>query len=140
MDGRPASPLIEGVELAREFAVRGPFLGRRRTLRAVDGVSLGIGEVETVALVGESGSGKSTLGRLLLGLLAPTAGEVRYAGRDVASLSGAAWRQFRREVQVIYQDTATSLNPRKTIGETLEVPLRHNLGLPARAATARLPG
>src|SRR5687768_933261 len=109
MDGSTASPLMEGLGLAREFAVRGSIFGRRRTLRAVDGGALGIGAVETVALVGESGSGKSTLGRLLLGLLAPTSAQVRYQGQDISSLSGGAWRRFRREVQVIYQDTATSL-------------------------------
>lgn len=76
-------------------------------MRAVDRVSLAVYAGETVALVGESGLGKSTLGRLLLGLLPPDEGVVRYTGQDVASLRGDAWRQFRREVQVVFQGHTT---------------------------------
>jgi oligopeptide/dipeptide ABC transporter ATP-binding protein len=129
--------LIEGRNLSRVFDVRSGVFGPRRPLRAVDDVSIAIEAGETVALVGESGSGKSTLGRMLLGLLPPTAGAILYDGKPINALRGADWKRFRREVQVVFQDTATSLNPRKTIGASLEVPLRYNLGLDGREARER---
>ena len=129
--------LIEGRHLSRVFSVRSGLFGPRRQLRAVDDVSLAIEEGETVALVGESGSGKSTLGRMLLGLLPPTSGEILYGGHPLSILTGEAKKRFRREVQVVFQDTGSSLNPRKTIGASLEVPLRYNLGLDGPAARER---
>ena len=130
-------PLIEGHDLSKTFGVRSGLLGSRRKLRAVDGVSLQVAAGETVALVGESGSGKSTLGRLLLGLLPPTSGQVRYAGGDVWQLPGDAKRRFRRDVQVVFQDTGASLNPRRTVGASVAVPLRFNLGLGSQDARRR---
>jgi len=121
--------LIEGRGLSKVFAVRAGLFAPRRNLRAVDDVSIAIEDGETVALVGESGSGKSTLGRMLLGLLPPTSGEVLYIGQPIQTLRGDDWKRYRREVQVVFQDTSTSLNPRKTVGASLEVPLRYNLGL-----------
>lgn len=112
--------------------------GRKGVLTAVNGVSLSIGPSETVALVGESGSGKSTLGRMMLGLDVPTEGRVLYKGRDVNELDRQQWRTFRREVQVIFQDTGSSLNPRRSIGDSVEMPLRHNLGMERRAARRRV--
>jgi ABC-type oligopeptide transport system ATPase subunit len=92
---------------------------------AVNGVDLDIYPGETLGIVGESGSGKSTLGRLLLRLLEPTGGSVRFAGRDLATLSAAQLRAMRREMQIIFQDPYASLNPRmrvgRIIGEGLEV-------------------
>lgn len=129
--------LIEGRGLSKVFGVRAGFFGPRRQLRAVDDVSITIDEGETVALVGESGSGKSTLGRMLLGLLPPTSGEILYDGRPLRDLTSEAWKRFRREVQVVFQDTASSLNPRKTIGGSLEVPLRYNLGMRGPAVRTR---
>jgi oligopeptide/dipeptide ABC transporter ATP-binding protein len=133
----PPAALVEGRDLRKTFAVRRGWLGPSQTLRAVDGVSLTVGAGETVALVGESGSGKSTLGRLLLGLTPPTAGEVRYEGRPLAAVrreGDAAWRRFRREVQVVFQDSGSALNPRRTVGSSVEVPLRHGLGMSPEAA------
>ncbi len=118
--------LIEGRELVKDFRVKGGLLTGRATLRAVDRVSLGVAEGETVALVGESGSGKSTLGRLLLGLAGPSAGQILYQGQDIANLTGTAKKRFRAEVQVVFQDGGSSLNPRRTVGASLEVPLRYN--------------
>jgi oligopeptide transport system ATP-binding protein len=129
--------LIEGRHLTRVFGVRGGFFSPRRRLRAVDDVSIAIEEGETVALVGESGSGKSTLGRMLLGLLPPTSGEILYAGQRIKDLGGDGWQRYRREVQVVFQNTPSSLNPRKTVGASLEVPLRYNLRLHSREARAR---
>ncbi len=117
--------------------MRSGLFGRRQWLRAVDGVSLSIAPGETVAVVGESGSGKTTLGRMLLGLLPPSSGTIRFRGESLDGLCGAARRRFRREVQVVFQDTGASLNPRHSIGHSVAVPLRWNLGLPAAEAEAR---
>src|SRR5690606_26226527 len=89
--------------------------GRRRTL-AVRGVGFDIGVGETVGLVGESGSGKTTIGRAILGLVPATAGEIRFGGRDITALPAADRRRLTRELQVIYQDPYSSLDPTKPIG------------------------
>lgn len=126
-------PLLEVDNVTCAFRV-----ARRRVLQAVDGVSLSIPTGETVALVGESGSGKSTLGRLLVGLQAPSAGAVRYQGCNLRELNTASYAQFRRDVQVVFQDTGSSLNPRRTIESTIELPLRHNCRLRGRLARLRV--
>ncbi|MDJ0343876.1 ABC transporter ATP-binding protein [Streptomyces sp. H10-C2] len=112
------APLLEAVGLRREFG------GRRDTVTAVDGVSLTVRRGETLGIVGESGSGKTTLGRMLVRLLDPTAGELRYGGRDIGSLSDKALRPLRRELQMVFQDPVSSLNPRRSIGESIADPLR----------------
>ena len=105
------------------------FVTRQGTVQAVDDVSLSIGERETVGLVGESGCGKSTLGRMIVRLLEPTSGSITLRGKEVANLKGEASRRFRRQVQLIFQDPFTSLNPRSTVGRILEEPLIvHGLG------------
>ena len=121
--------LLEARIASRFFPVASGsgWFGRGRQLRAVDAVSLAIQPGETLALVGESGSGKSTLGRLLLGLLKPSRGAILYRGVDLATVKGAAWRDFRRDVQVVFQDTSMSFNPRRTVGQSVELPLRYNL-------------
>lgn len=133
-------PLLEARDLVRRFPLRGTggFLRRPQLQAAVDGVSLAIHPGEVVAVVGESGSGKTTLGRMMLGLLAPTEGSVRYQGEDIAGLQGEAWRRFRRDVQVVFQDTGGSLNPRHSIGQSVALPLRHNRGLDAAEAAAEV--
>ena len=94
----------------------------------MSGVDLAVYEGETLALVGESGCGKSTLGRLLLGLLPPTQGQVFFDGQDLAALPPARLRALRRQMQLVFQDTAAALNPRWTVGQSLAEPLRiHNL-------------
>jgi oligopeptide/dipeptide ABC transporter ATP-binding protein len=92
-------------------------------VRAVDGVSLAIRPGETVGLIGESGSGKSTLARLLVDLVRPSAGRVRFDGQDIAGFDRAGRKRFRREVQMIFQDPVASLSPRRTIGRLLAEPL-----------------
>jgi oligopeptide/dipeptide ABC transporter ATP-binding protein len=117
-------PLLEARGVRRQFSVR-DGLFHSRQLHAVDGVDLEISEGETLGVVGESGCGKSTLARLLLGLLRPSAGEVRFMGAAL-SKQGAA---VRRDLQVIFQDPYSSLNPRMTAGELVERPLIvHKLG------------
>ncbi|GBD46817.1 ABC transporter ATP-binding protein [Methylopila sp. Yamaguchi] len=93
------------------------------TLRAVDGVSFELRRGETLGLVGESGCGKSTLGKTLLRLIRPTAGEVRFAGEDLATLDDGRLRKLRPRLQMVFQDPFGSLNPRHTIGEILNGPL-----------------
>ena len=99
---------------------------------AVRGVDLALRRGETFGIVGESGSGKSTLARLLLRLIEPTGGSVRFRGRDLTSLSREDMRRERRHVQMIFQDPFGTLNPRMTIGELIAEPMRaHNIGKPA---------
>ena len=119
-------PLISARDLVKHFPHREGFMGlRRRPVRAVDGVSLDVFEGETVGLVGESGCGKSTFGRALLRLLEPTSGSVRYEGKEITSLTPSELRPLRRELQFIFQDPYSSLNPRMTVqaivGEAMRI-------------------
>ena len=131
------TPLVEIAGLVRYFDVSPPLLNRalegtgRRIVRAVDGVGFAIRRGETFALVGESGCGKSTVARLIVGLHAPTAGSVRYAGIDLAAGEAAA---TRRHMQMIFQDPYASLNPRWRVREIVAEPIRHNRLLPDRMA------
>jgi len=112
------------------------YFGRpQRPVRAVDGVSFDIAKGEVLGLVGESGSGKSTIGRSVLKLVEPSAGEIRFAGRDLAPLSARQMRPYRRRMQIIFQDPYASLNPRRRVGDTIGEALdAHDLHQgPARA-------
>ena len=131
-----AVPLLEARSVSRLFPVRGSggLFRAKQMQRAVDHVSVAIHPGEVLALVGESGSGKTTLGRMLLGLTAPSEGAVLYKGQDISFRAGDAARAFRREVQVVFQDTGGSLNPRRPIGQSVALPLRYNGGLDARTA------
>lgn len=138
MTGRP---IIEARALKRHFVTQRPLFGDPKVVRAVDGVDLIIHEGETIAIVGESGCGKSTLARLLLRLIDVTEGSVLYDGRDIAGLSGAELRALRSELQFIFQDPFSSLNPRMTVGALIEEPLvTHGIGTSAerRARVADL--
>jgi len=112
-----AASLVRGLELRKEFpaGAEGIFGQRRLTVKAVDGVTFQIRAGETLGLVGESGSGKSTLGRLLLRLIEPTSGQVFFDGRDLAALSRKQLRHLRREMQLVFQDPYSSLNPRMRV-------------------------
>ena len=131
------TPLMKTRAVGKSFAGRGALFRRAPRLIAVDGVSLTIHAREIVALVGESGSGKTTLGRMILGLTPPSAGAVLHDGADVRLLRGSAWRAFRRDVQVVFQDSGAALNPRRTIAQSIAVPLIHSVGLDRRAARAQ---
>ncbi len=126
------APLVEVRDLAKTFDVSAPWLNRvverkpRQFVHAVDGVSFTIAQGRTLALVGESGCGKSTVARLLVGLYAPTRGEVRFGGQrtdDIARIGSSELRTLRRRMQMIFQDPYASLNPRwkvlKIVGEPL---------------------
>jgi oligopeptide/dipeptide ABC transporter ATP-binding protein len=118
------SALLEVQGLVKHFAVQHGAFGRiSGHVRAVDGVDFHLEAGETLAIVGESGCGKSTVGRLVLRLLEPSAGKVRFEGEDLLALSESAMRARRQHLQVIFQDPYASLNPRMTVGAMLGEPL-----------------
>ncbi len=130
-------PLLEVDGLVRHFPLpRQGLFGPRSQLHAVDGVSFDIQAGETLSLVGESGCGKTTTGRLVLGMDHATAGTVRYAGHEISSSGGKAWRALRRELQMVFQDPLGALDPRMNIGRQIAEPLHiHDIGaLPERRA------
>lgn len=116
-----STPLLDVRDLVVDFPLKG-FLSK--PFRALKGVSLDIAPGETVGLVGESGSGKTTLGRAVLGLTPVTEGVITFDGRDITSLPTARRRALSRDLQVVFQDPYSSLNPSMTIGAILEEPLR----------------
>jgi peptide/nickel transport system ATP-binding protein len=120
------APLLEVEGLSKHFPIKSGLLINREveSVRAVDGVDFSISSGETLGLVGESGCGKSTLCRAVLQLLEPTAGSVRFEGRELVGLSSRQMRPLRREVQMIFQDPYASLNPRKRVGEIVGSPLK----------------
>jgi oligopeptide/dipeptide ABC transporter ATP-binding protein len=121
-----AAPLLEVSDVRKHFPGRGSGLFGRRSnpVKAVDGVSFVLHERETLGIVGESGCGKSTTGRVVAKLLDPTSGSIKYAGREIAGLRPGAMRPLRREIQMIFQDPYSSLNPRHTIGTIVGAPFR----------------
>ena len=132
-----ALPLVEARDLKKYFPVRRGMWGRVSAhVKAVDGVSFELRSGETLGVVGESGCGKTTLGRLLLRLIEATEGEVRYDGINLLQLDKKAMRARRRQMQIIFQDPYSSLNPRLTIGSIIAEPLRiHRL-----VTNAEIPG
>jgi oligopeptide/dipeptide ABC transporter ATP-binding protein len=119
-----AEPLVEVRNLAKHFPItRGVFFRRQiGAVKAVDGVSFEIQRGEALGLVGETGCGKSTTARLIMRLLESTAGEVRFDGQDITHMKGSRLKALRREMQMIFQDPYSSLNPRKTIGSIIGEP------------------
>lgn len=122
--------LVEVKQLKKFFPLRGHFFSRSKSfVQAVTGVNLEIRRGETLGLVGESGCGKSTLGRLILRLEEPTEGKILFEGEDILQYDAEKMRHLRRQMQIIFQDPYSSLNPRKTIGSIIGEPLViHNIG------------
>ncbi|WP_062077189.1 ATP-binding cassette domain-containing protein [Demequina globuliformis] len=128
------TPLLEGRDLKVSYPVRG---FRRKPIEIVHGVNFSVAPGETLGIVGESGSGKTTIGRAILGLALVTGGTVNFDGRDISHLGGAARRALAKDIQVVFQDPYSSLNPSLTIGETLAEPLIVQ-GWDKQAATKRV--
>ena len=118
------APLLELVDLARHFPVRNAFGRRTGWIRAVDGVSLTVWPGETLGLVGESGCGKSTLGKTIMGIHAPSAGDIRFAGREIGRLAKRQRRAIAKDLQYVYQDPGASLDPRWKVVHSLHEPLK----------------
>jgi oligopeptide/dipeptide ABC transporter ATP-binding protein len=134
-----SAPLLEVEDLGRQFVARRSALGRPTAIvTAVEGVSFSLAAGKTLALVGESGCGKSTLGRLVLRLIDPTTGSIRFDGRDVSKLKERQLRPLRRHAQLIFQDPYASLNPRMTVGQILAEPLALHEVVPAPRRAERV--
>src|SRR6187549_254695 len=121
---RRGEALIEVRDLVKHFPLTSGIIFQRQVgaVKAVDGVSFDVMRGETLGLVGESGCGKSTTARLLLRLMDPTAGSIKFEGREIAHIRGAELKALRREMQMIFQDPYSSLNPRKTVGSIIADP------------------
>ncbi|MYZ48620.1 ABC transporter ATP-binding protein [Propylenella binzhouense] len=133
--GGPAQPLLIVKGLAKHFPIGSVFRGRQ-VVRAVDGLDLTIAKRETLGIVGESGCGKSTASRLIMSLIAPTAGEIVFDGEHVGTAGGISLKEYRRQVQMVFQDSYSSLNPRLTIEESIAYGPRVH-GIPHAKAVAR---
>ena len=122
------TPVLKVNDLAKHFTIGGKLADRvfgkkPEVIRAVDGVTFDIAAGETLGLVGESGCGKSTVGRAILRLLEPTSGAVELDGLDITHSSGSALRPLRQHLQVVFQDPFASLNPRRTVGQSVAEPI-----------------
>ena len=125
------NPILKVEGLKTWFPVGGGLFSPKQTVKAVNDVSFEVMENETFGLVGESGCGKSTLGRTLVKIYEPTAGKIEFMGKDIAGLKGTELQDFRRNMQMIFQDPYASLNPRMTVGEIIREPMDiHNIGTP----------
>jgi oligopeptide/dipeptide ABC transporter ATP-binding protein len=121
--GNAGEPLVEVRELVKHFPIRSGILQRQvGAVRAVDGITFDVLRGETLGLVGESGCGKSTTARLLLRLMDPTSGSVRFEGEEIADAKRGRLKELRRDMQMIFQDPYSSLNPRKTVGTIIGEP------------------
>jgi peptide/nickel transport system ATP-binding protein/oligopeptide transport system ATP-binding protein len=119
-----SEPLLEVVELVKHFPARGRGIFGKGVIHSVCGVGFTLGRGETLGIVGESGSGKSTIARCILGLERPTSGQVRFRGSDTAEMSGREMSDFRKRVQIVFQDPYSSLNPNMTVNAIVGDPLR----------------
>ncbi|MFD3487361.1 ABC transporter ATP-binding protein [Streptomyces sp. NPDC058665] len=119
-----SEPILEVRDLVKYFPLTQGILFKRQigAVKAVDGVSFSLAAGETLGIVGESGCGKSTVARMLVNLERPTAGEIRYKGEDITRMSGRALKAVRRNIQMVFQDPYTSLNPRMTVGDIIGEP------------------
>src|SRR5215470_4925541 len=134
-----AEPIVELENVSKEFPVRqGVFARGRARVHAVEDVTLTVKKGETLGIVGESGCGKSTTARLMLRLIDPTAGTIRFEGQDISRLSHRQLRPMRREMQMIFQDPYASLNPRKTVEQIIGQPFAVHKVTSSREAKLRV--
>jgi oligopeptide/dipeptide ABC transporter ATP-binding protein len=133
------SPLLDVQRLQKYFPVKqGWFLSQQSWVKAVDGIDFTIFPGETLGLIGESGCGKTTTAKLILLQEAPTAGSIRFDGKDIGTLHGQALMDYRRAVQVVFQDPYSSLSPRMRVGEIIAEPLEIHTTLSRQAMQARV--
>jgi peptide/nickel transport system ATP-binding protein len=133
-----SNELLVVEDLTKHFPVRGGGFGEKPVVRAVDGVSFTVAAGETLGLVGESGCGKTTTGRAVVRLLEPTSGRIVFDGRDITHLGRNALRPLRQDLQIIFQDPYSSLNPRHTVGKIVAMPLQVNGIRPAGGVKKRV--
>jgi oligopeptide/dipeptide ABC transporter ATP-binding protein len=136
--GHVSETLVQADSLSRNFPIRKGILGRPHDVWAVNDVDIVVKRGEILGVVGESGCGKSTLGRLLLGLLRPSAGSVQFDGEDISKIHGSARRKICRRMQMIFQDPYASLDPRRSIGAQVADGLRVHAVVPAREVNAEV--
>ncbi len=134
----PNEPLIAVRDLTKVLAVRGED-GKRAEFVAVDAISFGIQRGETYGLIGESGSGKTTTGRMVLGLEKATSGSVTYDGNELVGLSDLNMRKYRKHIQIVFQDSGSAFNPRRSVGAQIAYPLTlFRMATPAEARAKAL--
>jgi oligopeptide transport system ATP-binding protein len=124
VSGPTATPLVEARNLVKHFPITSGIIFQRQigAVKAVDGVTFDVMRGETLGVVGETGCGKSTTARLIVRLLEPTSGELRFDGEDITTATGSDLKALRREMQMVFQDPYSSLNPRKTVGSIIAEP------------------
>jgi peptide/nickel transport system ATP-binding protein len=128
-----SDPLVRVTDLTKKFAIRGED-GKRGEFTAVDAVTFDVQRGETFGLIGESGSGKTTTGRMVMGLETPTSGSVTFDGNELVGLSDLAMRRYRQQIQIVFQDSGSAFNPRRSVGAQISYPLRlFRLASPAEA-------
>ena len=137
MEPNQQEPILEIKNLNSFYRQGGGAFSKGRIIQVLRNVNVTIGRGEVLGLVGESGCGKSTLGRLLLGLIQPTEGQVLFDGQDLAQCAPKELRALRRQMQMVFQDTAAALNPRWDVGEILAEPLRIHKLCPPREFASR---
>ena len=120
---KPEQYLLEVDNLRMEFPVSGGLLKAKQYVHAVDDVSFCVREGKTFGIVGESGCGKSTIGNLIVRLLRPTGGQIRFAGQEITGMSDREFQPYRRQIQMVFQDPFSSLDPRMTAYDTIAEPL-----------------
>ncbi len=133
-----SDPFLTVDSIKKHFPVKGSRGTAGKVLKAVDGISFEVGKDRVFAIVGESGCGKSTVARMILKLLKPTEGAILFKGEDIAGFNGARLKQFRRAVQIVFQDPFASLNPRMRIIDALSEPLKVHKIVPRNDITDRV--